>query len=95
MVIFLKDNDKTVLYLFILFLSIFIISSYIIWIFHSVECYVVMILFYDGLLLYYEDVLRNNSYKLFNITLNFNFFLGIFILSLFIGIVFLKIFDSI
>ena len=50
--IFMKENNKAVLYLFILFLSIVIIGSYFMIISHSVECYVAAILISDAFLLY-------------------------------------------
>ena len=84
----MKENNKAVLYLFILFLSIFIILGYFMTIFHSIECYIAAILISDAFLLYFYDFLKNNSYKLFFITVNFELFLGIWVLFIFIREIF-------
>ncbi|WP_458456922.1 hypothetical protein, partial [Methanobrevibacter sp.] len=81
-----------ILYLFILFLGMFIIVGYFMIVFHSVECYVLMILISDAFLLYFYDFLKNNSYKLFFIPFNFELFLGIWVLFIVIGMIFPELF---
>lgn len=88
----MSDNNNVVLNLFILFLSIFIIGGYFLLIFHSVECYVAVILISDAFLLYFYDFLKNNSYKLFFIPFNFELFLGIWVLFIVIGMIFPELF---
>ncbi len=69
-----EKNNIAVLYLFMIFLGIFIVSSYFIIIKHSIECYIIIILLSDSILLIFYDFLSKNNYKLFNKTLDFKLF---------------------
>lgn len=69
-----EENNILVLYLFVIFLGIFIVSSYFIIFQRSIECYIIMVLLSDSILLIFYDFLSRNKYELFNKTLNFKSF---------------------
>ena len=67
------DNIR-VLYLYMIFISVFIVCGYFIIVYHSIESFIAMVLISDGILLLFYDYLSNNSYFLFNRELNFKSF---------------------
>lgn len=70
----MKCDNIHVLYLYIIFLSVFIVFGYFIIAYHSVESFIAMVLISDGILLLFYDYLSDNCYVLLNRELNFKSF---------------------
>ncbi len=63
-----------VLYLFLIFIILFIISGYFILNFHSIESYIIVVLIYDFVLLGFDNFLFNNYYIIFNKKIDYKTF---------------------